>query len=129
MVPVRFVAEALGASVDWDADSQTVTIARGEDTVQMTVGSNGYTINGQTRTMDAVVEIQDWGDGSGNGRAMVPMRFAAEALGKAVYWDEADRLVIVTEPDEPWQTGRDAETELTEDVLLIISPLLRDLIQ
>jgi hypothetical protein len=43
--------------------------------------------------------------------------------------DEVDRLVIVTEPDEPWQADRDAETELTEDVLLIISPLLRDTIQ
>jgi hypothetical protein len=129
MVPVRFVAEALGASVNWDDNTKTVTIAMGGDVVQMTVGSNGYTINGETRTMDAAAEIVDCGDGSGNGRAMVPMRFAAEALGKAVYWDEADRLVIVTEPDEPWQTGRDAETELTEDVLLIISPLLRDLIQ
>jgi hypothetical protein len=129
MVPVRFLAEALGAVVDWNDGAKTVTITMDGNRVQMTVGSSTYTVNGEPRTMDAAAEILDYGDGSGNGRTMVPMRFAAEALGKAVYWDNVNRLVIVTEPDEPWEDGRRAEKELTEDVLLIISPLLRDLIQ
>jgi hypothetical protein len=86
MVPVRFVAEALGATVGWDGDTETVTITLDGSVVEMVIGSTSYTVDGVEETMDAAAEIQDCGDGSGNGRTMVPMRFVAEALGKAVYW-------------------------------------------
>jgi hypothetical protein len=95
----------------------------------MTVGSTAYTVNGAAKIMDAAPEMKDIGDGSGNGRVMVPMRFVIEALGKDVYWDNTNSLVVVTEPEVPWQADRNAEQELTSDVLLVISPLLRDLIK
>jgi hypothetical protein len=68
------------------------------------------------------------GDGSGNARTMIPMRFVAEALGKSVYWDAANKLVVITEPDKPWKPERSAEKQMTDDVLIIFSPLMRDLI-
>lgn len=127
MVPVRFVAEQLGAAVGWENDTRTVTITTEESVVIMTIGSGTYTVNGAAHTMDAAAEIKDCGDGSGSGRTMVPLRFVAEALGKSVYWDQENKLVMITGPDAPWQADRAAEEELTQDVLLIISPLLRDL--
>ncbi len=129
MVPVRFVAEELGALVDWNNDTKTVTITAGGKIVIMTIGSNTYTVNGMEKTMDAAAEIKDCGDGSGSGRTMVPLRFVTEALGMSVYWDQENKLVIITEQDVPWQADRAAEKELTQDVLLVISPLLRDTIQ
>lgn len=129
MVPVRFVAEQLGATVGWDNGTQTVTIGMDGNTVKMKIGSSAYTVNGAEKTMDAAAEILPVGDGSGNGRTMVPLRFVAEALGKSVYWDQDNQLVIITGKDLPWQADRDAEKELTGDVLLMISPLLRDTVQ
>lgn len=129
MIPIRFVAEELGATVGWDNGTKSITITMGSMTVKMTIGSNTYTVNGQSKTMDAVAEIKDCGNGSGNGRTMVPLRFVAEALGKSVCWDADNKLVIITDSDAPWQTNREAEKELTKDVLLITSPLLRDTIK
>ncbi|HWP79632.1 MAG TPA: copper amine oxidase N-terminal domain-containing protein [Candidatus Acidoferrum sp.] len=129
MVPVRFLAETMGATVLWDDATLTATITIGDDVLQMTIGSVVYTVNGETKTMDVPPETLYYNGESGYGRTMVPISFAAQALGKAVYWDNADRLVIITEQDLPWQDGRGAEAELKEDVLLVISPLLRDLIQ
>jgi hypothetical protein len=129
MVPLRFVAETLGASVSWIGSAKPITITLGGNTVVMTVGSTAYTVNGAAKIMDAAPEMKDIGDGSGNGRVMVPMRFVIEALGKDVYWDNTNSLVVVTEPEVPWQADRNAEQELTSDVLLVISPLLRDLIK
>ena len=129
MVPARFIAEKLGAQVEYNGQSKTISILMNDTVIKMTIGSNTYTVNGVKRTMDAAAEIKACGDGSGNGRTMVPMRFVADALGKAVYWDEADKLVIITEADAPWKASRNAEKELTQDVLLITSPLLRDIIK
>lgn len=128
MVPVRFVAESFNATVDWDNVGRTVSIRMGDTLVRMTIGIKGYTINNVGYSMDAAAEIMTYGDGSGDGRTMVPIRFVAEALGKDVYWDNDNRLVIVTEPTDPWQPERGAEIALTQDVLLIISPLVRDFI-
>jgi hypothetical protein len=129
MVPARFIAESLGAAVNYNDPSKTVTISLNGTVVMMTIGSSNYTVNGETKTMDAAPELKDCGDGSGNSRTMVPMRFIAESLGKAVYWDQSNKLVIITDPDVPWQPDRSAEQDLTADVLLVISPLLRDIIQ
>ena len=129
MVPARFIAEKLGATVTYNGKSGTITISLNETVITMTIGSSTYTVNGVTKTMDVAAEIKNCNDGSGNGRTMVPMRFVADALGKAVYWDNVNKLVIITEASAPWQPERTAEKELTNDVLLITSPLLRDIIK
>ena len=74
MVPIRALAEAFDANVEWNNDDRTVTIKYNEQTIVMTVGEKDYTINGETATMDTEAVIQ--GD-----RTYVPIRFAAEAMG------------------------------------------------
>ena len=46
-VPVRFLAEALGASVNWDPATQMVTLVDGGTTEQMVIGSLTLDVNGQ----------------------------------------------------------------------------------
>src|SRR5690554_6308123 len=39
LVPMRVVFEALGASVDWAEDTQTVTAAKGQNRIVLQIGS------------------------------------------------------------------------------------------
>lgn len=78
MVPIRALAEAFDAEVNWDNDARTVTINYDANTqIVMTIGEDTYTVNGADKTMDTEPVIQ--GD-----RTYVPIRFAAEALGFTV---------------------------------------------
>jgi len=120
MVPARFVAERLGASVDWNAAAQKVTIKSGDRTIQMTIGSKSYTVNGVSYVMDTEPVIK-----SGWGRTMVPIRFISESLGRAVEWDAKNQLVIITDKSNPWQSDRDAEKQATQSILFVISNLVR----
>lgn len=123
MVPVRFVAEQLGASVNWNSTVQQVTIKSGDRTILMTIGSRNYTVNGVANSMDTAPVIK-----AGWNRTMVPIRFVSEALGRAVEWDPQNRLVIITEKSTPWQSDRDAEKQAVQSILFVISDLVRDFI-
>ena len=87
LVPVRFVAEALGAEVTWNANDQTVTVVRDGKTVVMTIGEEGYSIDGKAMTMDTVPVI------NADSRTMVPVRFVMEALGATV--DYANGFITI----------------------------------
>jgi uncharacterized repeat protein (TIGR02543 family) len=88
LVPVRFVSEALGAQVDWNANDRTVTITQGDTVIVMTIGSTTYTVNGQEQTMDTTPII------NADNRTMVPVRFVSQALGATV--DYADGVITIT---------------------------------
>ena len=89
MVPIRFIAEALGSEVGWDQETREVTVKRRENAVCLWAGKQYYTVNGKSKTMDTVPVILP------PGRTMVPVRFVAEALGCTVNWDSAARTVII----------------------------------
>ncbi|MGQ9532395.1 MAG: copper amine oxidase N-terminal domain-containing protein, partial [Desulfotomaculales bacterium] len=40
LVPLRALFEALGAEVQWDGETQTVSAVKGDVTVRLTIGSN-----------------------------------------------------------------------------------------
>lgn len=88
MVPARAISEALGAVVEWNELSRTVTVSKGDLTVKLTIGSNKVKVNGLTRSMDTVPVIR-------NDRTMVPVRFVSEFLGADVDWDEENRIVEI----------------------------------
>jgi len=87
-VPVRFVAEALGAKVDWVGEEKKVIITTEETTIEMFQQSCEMYVNGEKKVMDAEVEVL-------GGRTMVPVRFAAEELGYTVEWDESTYSVLI----------------------------------
>lgn len=87
-VPMRYLAEMLGAEITWSEADQAVTLTNGETTVVFTIGSTSYTVNGETKTADVAPEIT-------NDRSFLPARFAAEAFGAEVGWDAASQTVII----------------------------------
>ncbi len=88
-VPMRYVAEIIGADVVWDDAARTVTLTKGDDVVVFTIGSTTYTVNGEAKTADVAPEIA-------NSRTMLPARYAAEAFGALVGWDAASGTVLIT---------------------------------
>lgn len=102
MVPLRAIFEALGATVDWNPDTQTVTATRGDTVVVLTVGDASPTVNGQVRAINQPGAII-------GGRTLAPLRFVGEAFGGEVEWLEATRTVRITGGDgtSPSQTPAD----------------------
>mgnify|MGYP005762280363 FL=1 len=88
MVPVRAIFEGVGATVDWNADTKTVTGKKGSDTVIMNVGEKAMTVNGEKIDMDGEAMIID-------SRAFAPARYVAEAFGYDVSWNGDTKEVII----------------------------------
>ena len=87
-LPIRYVAETLNYQVNWDQDTQGITMTSGDTTVNMNVGNSNYTVNGEQKTMDTEPFIR-------SDRTYVPLRFAAEAFGENVQWDNNNRTAII----------------------------------
>jgi len=90
LVPLRAIFEALGAEVQWEQQTQTVTATRGDIVVTMRIGSNILNRNGAQTTLDVPAQIV-------SGRTLVPARAVAESFGADVGWDAATRTVTITE--------------------------------
>ena len=90
MVPLRFVSEAFGAQVDWNAETQTATITSGENVVAFTLGNKNYTANGVVKESETEAKLV-------NGRTMIPLRATVEALGKQVMWYGNAQLILIAD--------------------------------
>ncbi|MDD4688889.1 MAG: copper amine oxidase N-terminal domain-containing protein, partial [Eubacteriales bacterium] len=94
LVPLRGIFEAIGAKVEWDDPSQTVTAYRGDKTISLQIGSNSLFVNKDEKILDVPAQLI-------NGRTLVPARAVAESLGAKVEWDEASQTVIITDEATP----------------------------
>lgn len=101
MVTLRAIAEALGAKVDWDEATQTITITLGDKVVKLVIGQNSYTVNGQEHPMDTAAAVT-------GGRTVVPARVIGEALGAKVGWNPQTSAVTV---DSGSQTSQPSNSE------------------
>ncbi|MEW6388814.1 MAG: copper amine oxidase N-terminal domain-containing protein, partial [Thermodesulfobacteriota bacterium] len=88
MVPLRAIFQALGAEVNWDGATQTVTATRGDTVIILVIGSPAAFKDGQAVTLDQPALLM-------GGRTMVPVRFVSEALGAEVNWDDATQTVTI----------------------------------
>ena len=94
MLPSRFIAESLGASVEWNEEKQLVTIKgkneKDEDiTILITIGSECSSVNGESIKLDSPAFIE-------NDRTYTPIRFISEQLGASVDWNESEQKITIT---------------------------------
>jgi len=88
MVPLRAILEALGAKVDWDAQTRGINIVRQGERVRFALNDNTAVVNGEVRIMDTTPVIK-------NSRTMVPLRYIGEYFGAGVDWNPSLRAVKV----------------------------------
>ena len=89
LVPLRAVAEGLGAAVE--AAGTTVTVSRPGNVIVLRVNQTEATINGRPVPLE-VPPVRR------NGSVYVPLRFIGEAVGAKIEWANNPRRVEITTP-------------------------------
>ena len=100
-VPLRVVAESLGANANYDAKTGVIELTRANNTMRLRVGDRVATLNGKKMTLHAAPFAV-------RGRTMVALGTIARAFGTNVSYDRARAKIDVVEPgvDVP---GQDSE--------------------
>jgi len=88
LVPLRAIFEAMGADVEWDNATRTVTAELDGVNISLTIGSNILYRNGEAVTLDVPAKIE-------GGRTLVPVRAIAESFGAEVGWVQSTRTVTI----------------------------------
>lgn len=87
-VPVRFISENYGGSVEWIPGTQTINITFSNRVISLTIGNAEIIINGETKELDVAPIIR-------NERTFLPLRACTEAIGKEVFY--SDGLILISD--------------------------------
>lgn len=88
LVPARTACNDMGARVDWYEKQGRFEIIKGNQVLEMYIGSDAARIGANSKTMDVEPFLF-------NGTVMVPLRFAAENLGLNVGFDAGNNRVVI----------------------------------
>lgn len=112
MVPMRLIFEQLGAEVEWDGTSKTVTARKDKTEIVMQIGNTLMLKDKEYITLDVAPCII-------NDRTLVPARAVSESLNCVVDWDETSKTVNVSQEEE---SVSESTTELTTFVPTTVQP-------
>ena len=90
MVPMRKIFESLGAIIEWDSYTQTVTAESQVAVVSMQINNAAVWANNKSFLLDVPPQIV-------SNRTMVPVRAVAECLQCEVKWDENTKTVYINQ--------------------------------
>lgn len=97
-LPIRWIAEPLGAEVEWNGNEKKVTVILKSTIIELWINKNVAKVNENYVFIDAdnpnVVPLII------QGRTMLPIRFVAESLGCKVDWDNLTKKITITYPSE-----------------------------
>ncbi len=93
LVPLRFIAEGLGASVDWNGTERKVTLDYEGKKIELWIGKKEARVSGIEYSLDVPPEIK-------SGRTFVPIRFIAENFGSKVDWNSTLKEVSILKEKE-----------------------------
>lgn len=101
VVPLRFIAEALGATITWNAETRKVTLKTAADQIELVIDQKEAIVNGKASVLDAPATIK-------GGVTMVPVRFVSENLRMNVFFSDGSILITdLPDPGYPYtQTGK-----------------------
>jgi len=110
LVPLRIIFEALGAEVDWEQTTQTITATKDDITITLRIGSDILVKSGEEIKLDVPPKII-------SNRTLVPARAVAESFGAEVVWDQTAMTVKI----DTSSSGIDNQIKnLNQDEFLII---------
>jgi len=91
LVPLRFIAEAFGADVQWNSVFKLVIIKLQDKEIILQIGTSYASVGDKKYILDTAPIID-------KGYTMVPIRFIAEALNSSVEWDSTTKTVTIVYP-------------------------------
>lgn len=89
MVPLRFISEAFGCNVQWNAKLNTATVTLVDQIIEAPVGQNYAVINGEKTEVQVPAQLI-------NGNTYVPLRFISENLGSKVDYNTSTRAIAIS---------------------------------
>lgn len=89
LVPMRVIFEALGAQVEWDGETQTVTATKDGKTMRLQIDKNELYVGDEMVRLDTPPRLIE-------GNTLVPLRAVSESFGATVLWDDDTRLITIT---------------------------------
>lgn len=94
-VPVRVIAEYFDSQVDWFQESKTVTIAKGNELVVISIDSTEGLKNGELITLnsDSIPKLVKYPNGEY--KTMIPLRAVSELLGYEISWDQSTTTAFI----------------------------------
>lgn len=89
LVPIRAIIEECGGSVNWEQNTQTVTLKYKSDEIRLVIDSTTAYLNNDEKTLDVAPKVI-------NERTMLPIRFVAENFKFNVSWDDVHSVITIT---------------------------------
>ncbi len=102
LVPIRAIIEALGGTVGWNGETNTITLNHNKDVIRLIIGSKKASFNGSESELDVAPATI-------NERTMLPIRYIAESFKFSVKWDEVTSTVTIITKNQNMQNITDNE--------------------
>jgi N-acetylmuramoyl-L-alanine amidase len=93
IVPVRIIAEEIGAKVSWDESTRKVTIVKDDVNIQLVIDSKTALIKGKKESLEVAPIIE-------KGNTMLPLRFIGQFIGIEFKWDSLTSSVHMFKNDD-----------------------------
>ena len=120
LLPVLGVIEAVGGTVEWDGETNEVSLTYGGDVIRLTIDSTIAYLNDEPQTLDVAPVVI-------NELTMLPIRFIAESFHFTVDWDGETQTVTIAVPAPAPGSSNDPDapvvymtTEITPEALVMI---------
>jgi len=88
LVPAREVFEPLGANVEWNKETQEVTVTYNQNLIKLKINSETALVNNTEKKLSMPPKII-------NNKTMIPARFIAESIGMKVEWSNDTRIINI----------------------------------
>ena len=92
-VPLRAIVEGFGAEVDWDGETQSISITRDGIVNHLQISSADVSTETDGTVSAAVLDAPPY---IKDERTMVPLRYISEGFGLLVEWNGEDRVITIT---------------------------------
>jgi len=89
LVPLREIAEGMGAKVSWNKEAGAIGVQRGTHKVTLTIGSRTVFYNGKSESIAVAPKVID-------GVTYVPLQVFARGLGSSISYNAPDGIVRIT---------------------------------
>lgn len=90
LAPLRAIFEKLGATVDWNGETKTITAVKNDTTITLQIDNSEMYKNGTAIALDTAPQII-------GERTLVPVRAISEAFDCNVDWNNDTHTVIITQ--------------------------------